>query len=548
MAGEVRVELVAELSQALEGASRSDRGRLVSAAGERWGLDKSSVYRLLRQHRSGPRPAPRPAERLLNADEAEAISRIMARCRNKRGRVQITVIDAFEIAQRNGQIRADLDVSAATVRRTLDDLRLSRRHLEAPEPSIIRRSLGPNHVHVIDFSPALQWYLRPDGAIEKLPQHMVPRKPDAKAGKPHLWRYLVVDHASGAFFVWYYYAPGENAGDLTDFLYRAWAPKDTLPFHGVPWRVLADQGSPFKAATTQNLLRALDVDVELHSAGNAKASGAVERGHSVWQSRFDSRLALRPAKSLEELNAHALDLCTYYNFTEPHSRHKMIRLSAWSKIDAEDLRVPPSREAWLRLAVRNPETRLVTNQLLIPWHNVQYQLAGPVSPGETVTVVEHPYADGALRVWSPRGEELVAEALKQDEFGYLLSSRSAVFGSDEFQRHPDTPAQRLQRHVDADPPEMDPWPEDDWMTRVHHTFLIPRGRPAIPVEQLPSAPPLAAIDVRERIAAAVGRPLTVDEGDWVDQQVGHGIPEDQVDALIAQLLTPEAAEGNAQTA
>ncbi len=405
---------------------------------------------------------------------------------------------------------------------------------------------------MVDFSPALQWYLKTDGSIGTLPPHLVPRKPDpTKAGKPHLWRYLLVDHCSGAFFVRYYYSPGENAGDLVDYLWRAWSPKDhaAYPFHGVPVMVLADQGAPFKATGVRNLLKTLRCDLELHGSGNAKASGAVEKAHFDWQTRFDARLALQPAHSLEELNQRALETCISVNAREKFTRTAGPRMATWTRIADGQLRIPPAWEVFRRLATREPETRRVDNRLQISWKKTTYQLEGPVVPQETVTVVEHPYADGELRVWTDRGEDLVVTELQRDEWGFLLGKRSVVIGSEDFTRHADTPAQRLERHVAAaeEPLVADPW--GDPLAGLELHYLAPRhGVPAIAPVELPAAPPLGAVEVRERVVAALGRPLTVEEGDRVDELVGDGIPEEQLDQVVRAVTGESAEEAQVQIA
>lgn len=545
MSGEIRKELLEELARSVDGADRGDRSLLVRQAAERFGVSTSRLYRLLRGHRARPGDVRRPEQRKLDAGAAAEMARLLLKTKNKRGRVQMSTVDAIEIARLNGIIPADLEVSPDTVRRTLSDHRLDRRALEAPEPGITRRSLHPNHVHLVDFTPALQWYLKTDGSVGTLPPHMVPRKPDPKrAGKPHLWRYLLVDHCSGAFYVRYYYAPGENAADLMDFMWRSWTPKehDAYPFHGVPLMVLADQGAPFKATGVRNLLKTLECDLELHGAGNAKASGSVEKAHHSWQVRFDSRLALQPARSLEELNERALEVCIACNAREPHTRTGDPRMATWTRIEDGQLRVPPAWEVFRRLATREPETRRVDNRLQIAWKTVQYQLEGPVVPQERVSVVEHPYADGELRVWTERGEDLVVTPLQRDEWGFLVGKRSVVIGSEDFTRHPDTPAQRMERAVEAaeEPLVADPW--GDPLADLDLPYLAPRhGVPAIPEEQLPPVPPLGAVEVRERVVAALGRPLTVEEGDQVDELVGAGIPEEQVDQVV-RALTGEPVE------
>lgn len=555
----VRPELIAELSRQRRVASRAMRGELVRTAAHQWGLSPSHVRKLLRDFESPPGARRGTGERKLDAEHVQEVARIMYAGRDRRGKVRISVLDAIEIAQADGRIPRDIEVDASTWRRRLRELRLDKASLMAPEPAIVRRSLHPNHVHLVDFSVSPQWYFGDDGKVQKrnaraelkaLREHRELRyKPEHFVGRRHLWRYLLVDHTSGYVVVRYYYSPGENPADLADFLFHAWSDSGA-PFCGVPKMVLADQGAPFRAGQIQTLLAALDVELELHAPGNAKASGAVEAMHRHWEDRFDARLRLTRAGSLQELNEKADAFGSRFNGTHVHSRHGMSRSAAWCRIRSEQLRMPPTRRTFMGLATRKPETRRVDSYLRISWRKTFFQLEGDVGVGETVTVVEVPYSedDVTLKVWSPREEELQVTELAKDDWGFSVGGRDAIIGArtDAGERivasHPDTPAQRLERQLSLDPVAVADAFGGPEMSRLDdRLFMRPKASGVVVPEA--AAARLSSIDVRQRAIATLGRPLRVDEADSIKSALPMGgLPEDQLDDFLEEVLHLQGAK------
>ncbi len=531
-----RTETIALFADRFETSDRARKKAACVALGRLIGVTDDRARRLIRAHLATPGQVVQRRSSKLTDEHVRGIARLLAGSIDKRGNVAMPMVDAVELARLNGVIPADLEVHPCTVGRRLRQLRLDRARLEAPEPSLVRRSLHSNHVHVVDFSPCPQWYIEGDGGIAR--HRIVPYKPSDFDGRLHLWRYLLVDHYSGAFFLRYYYSRGENAVDLVDFLWRAWSHKGRrdYPFHGVPLVVLGDLGAPLRAATTKNLLAGLGVQLELHSHGNAKASGAVETMHNHWERRFDARLRFQRATSVDDLNVRALELAIAINTHEAHSRHGRTRSSLWATIPQGKLRLCPAERQFLRLAHRNPATRKVDNYLHIWWHNAKFLVEGNVNPGEEVTVVESPFDDGLLRVWNVDGEQLDVTPLVEDPGSkQWVGGRDQIIGETSC-AHPETPAQQVKRKVDEEPIALDNVfgaPLEDRSL----DFLEPRhGIPAVAADELPRGRTVDSLWVCEWASEALGRSLTTTDAGRIDEAVGDGLCEDDVEQLVAGLF------------
>ena len=110
------------------------------------------------------------------------------------------------------------------------------------------RSAHPNQVHQVDPSVSLLYYTpggRQRDAGTEPGGEPYKNKPTNK--KLKLWRYLLVDHDSGCFFLYYYEASGETSANLWDFICRAWEPKRGA-FHGLPEHPEADRAISVREA------------------------------------------------------------------------------------------------------------------------------------------------------------------------------------------------------------------------------------------------------------------------------------------------------------
>jgi hypothetical protein len=146
---------------------------------------------------------------------------------------------------------------------------------------------------------------------------------------------------------------------------------------------------------------------------------------------FETRLRFTDPKQVsidtlnEQLERWAIAYCT----TRLHSRHGRTRYGAWMEIQAEQLRVAASLEALRDAALKEPETRRVSNSKTISFATSQgvatydLTLVPGVVAGLKVTVAENPFRAPAVDVLftcPDTGEETwhVVEPMKTDAWGY----------------------------------------------------------------------------------------------------------------------------------
>lgn len=135
---------------------------------------------------------------------------------------------------------------------------IGKRAVKMPTAHKRMKSMYPNHVHQFDVSAGKQWYLslRDDGTVDWEDTNTeVYRNKPAKPGKIRLMRYLLVDHWSGAIFVYYHAGYGESAEQMVEFLYMGWQrkePADMYPFSGMPAMLVTDKGPGNRSAVVRS--------------------------------------------------------------------------------------------------------------------------------------------------------------------------------------------------------------------------------------------------------------------------------------------------------
>lgn len=530
-------------------------GVLVRELAERLGCSLGTAYRHLRARgwSSGRKERVDKGTSKVGAEDARLVAALTASGRDLKGRPNLPVSEAVLIAQEQGLL-AD-DVSASTVLRKLNGMGLGPRQMLAPEMGISRISKHPNHRWVVDVSPCLQWYFKDaDGRRLDLYADGAAR---FYAGKTHnfpkrkLLRYVCVDHYSGVYFSQYYYAEGENALDMVDFLWRCMRRKrqhQAYPFRGLPHTIVGDQGPALKNGLVTSLLRDLGVGLELHAAGNAKASGAVESRHFHWQRRFDARLKARPAQNLAELNQWAEDFAASQNGTRPHTRHGRPPLEIWCRITSEQLREAPDRDTFFGLAGGAAKTATVSNRGWLRASGRAWQLRGDVYPGQKVQYRLLPFVDEGIRVWTFAGAEVSATEIAFDEAGFPTRGARAHVWDDESWKGataPLTAGQDLAARVASGEIEVSlPGVFDFAADLERQAFLSTPGTPWAPPESaapLLASPVLSRVEALDRVASSLGRWLSDNEATRLAEAVGDGVTEADLPDLLA-LIAGEAAE------
>ncbi|MCF8066383.1 MAG: hypothetical protein K9K65_06130 [Desulfarculaceae bacterium] len=450
-------DLARSLARELATAPYGGQGAILSQWEATMGLSRSTLLRHAKLHGYQPQERkPRVDAGISRAgiteDGLAHVVALMAGSHRKTGSIEMPTNEA--VMECVGAGALPQGTKPETVRRILREKGLSRRMLKenyttdgqtvsAGHVRLVSR--GPNHLHQVDVSACLHWYFKKRGGLDR--RHtklelMGGKKPEAlkKLGREHILRYILVDHFSGAFYVRYYLAAGENALNLIDFLYQGWRRREHEHdiFHGAPSMVYFDPGSANLAYATTNLLDNLQVKWEAHQAGVARATGAVEVNHRIWQQHFESKLWLRPPENLEELNARADDARIFYCTSRTHRRTRQTRWEAWSGIKAEDLRLMPPREIYNELAHEKPHRTTVRADGMLR-HKGLHAVLDTVDVGQRVEVVRNPYRLPEVLAYrlnpdGTRGEVLRTKAIESpDDIGVAVGT---------WKRRKDTPAQR----------------------------------------------------------------------------------------------------------
>lgn len=230
---------------------------------------------------------------------------------------------AMNIAAQNGMV---VNVSSSRIGALLRAKRLDVKAQANARNHQRQRSLYPNHVHQIDPSLCLVYYMGGK-------QHMM-REQEFNKNKPcaiekvklKVWRYVRYDHASGTLDVRYYEAAGENQYSLFEFLNYTWSRSDKRVSHGVPKMLLWDKGSANTSAGIKRLLDALGVHHETHATHHAWVKGGVENANWIVERHFESRLRDEPVTTTAQLNASAENWVRDYNANVmPHIDSRITR-------------------------------------------------------------------------------------------------------------------------------------------------------------------------------------------------------------------------------
>lgn len=537
----------------LAAAARTERGRIVGRLAATLGITVRSAWRNLRAFGWHPERATRAdkGDSVVSQEDLLQVARMTARARGKRGQVNLPMREAHRIAAEQGTTAGE--VSYKQVTRRLNEAGMGRRQMSAPKAGISRVSRRPNHAWFFDISVAIQWYFR-DEAGKRIDLY-----PDAGAryysGKPEnfkkiiriIHRFIAVDHASGCYYVRYYYTAGERPEDVADFFHRAMSAKahaEVMPFRGLPEILVMDQGPANKSALITNLLEALDVQVELHMAGNAKASGSVETRHNHWQQNFEGRLAQRFARDLDELNSWAEGFCALANAERPHTRHGRTPIEAWLDLPAAELRECPERDIFLELASTHPKIATLDNRLWLRTRGRTWQIRGEnIHAGQKVAYRLFPFSEAGIRVWDEWERELSADEITFDSYGFPdEAAHRHVWGDEQAQGSaaPATPGQALVAEVDgqsgAQPAApLVPTMFDDLGQRLaqlaeRRAYLSRRGQEWQRPEAGPATdePVLGLAQALDEVFRRLGRPIGRD-GAWWRERIGAGITRSGLD-------------------
>lgn len=250
------------------------------------------------------------------------------------------------------------------------DLATQRRGAQS---HVAMRSEHPNHVHQVDPSLSLLYYLPRGGQRDLAAAPGGAPYKNKPGGREKVWRYVLVDHYSGCIHLDYYAVAGETAAVMWDFLCGAWSAHEDprAAFHGVPRLLVWDAGSANTAGPIRSALAALGVETHVHQPGSPRVKGLVESAQWQVERHFEARLRLQPVGSLEELRTAARRWAAAWNadaipgITSRRHRRTVahVRLEAWQSITPDQLRELP--EEARDLAVYEPVRRKVAGDLTV---------------------------------------------------------------------------------------------------------------------------------------------------------------------------------------
>ncbi len=321
-----------------------------------------------------------------------------------------------------------------------------------PTPHVQVISEHPNQLHQFDVSICLQWYFdEKKGELEedtdykrKYYANKIEQTVEKELrGKKKLHRYVLVDHTSGAFFFWYYYALGENSIDGADFLFKAWSSKKELvstitnsdyngiyQFQGLPKILYTDQGAILKKKALKNLLDSLNVQLEFHESGNPRAKGMVEGLMNIIEKGFESRLKIYGIKNIDELNAYALKWCVERNLLKDFRGAKESRIEHWRNIKPEQFIKCPPYDIWAALIQEDAITRKVDGNGNISYMNKTYTVTDTNLIYKEVIVKPHAFIKDSINVHY-NGLVFTLQANIKDEFNRTISANAVKVGENK---------------------------------------------------------------------------------------------------------------------
>ncbi len=517
----------------------------------------------------------------LPHEELELVAGVLRASLNKKGQ-RMPVRTALDMLRASGQLSAD--VHESTVSRQLYARQLHPEQMALPEPSVVMRSLHPNHVWQVDSTTGAYYYL-PGGRLRWMPEDQFYKNKVenlVKASSDLLTRYAAADHFSHAFKCRYYLG-GETAENLLDFVTWAMWKQDKSPMHGVPLMLYMDKGGANRGHLMRNFCSRTGIKLDWHAQGNARATGSVEKVHDLARMHLETRFRFRDPKdvTLDKLNVDIGDWAASYCATKVHGRHKQTRYGAWMSITHEQLRAPASLEALREAAVREPEERRVGTDKRItfgkPSRTYLLSLVPGVAAGLKVTVQSNPFRSPAIDVlftcpdtgektWhvvEPEettaggfpvdapvwGEQMRAAGFSDVDRNRNALTRQAYKTGDGLPTVAEAEAAR-KAHAPAFKGVVDSM-ADVRATQVP-TYLPRRTTPLALPERRVEVRRLSVVEACKQLKAVLGEAYTPQVYSHVAAQYGDasnpGVPEDQLAAIVELFAPTQPVDEGAQRA
>lgn len=562
------------------------RGALVQAFVQAQGAKNAgTVYRWLKQHVGYKTERKRRTDSGTTRLPEESLnflaSSISQSVRNT-GVSTKPICVAMNIAHANGMV---VNVSASRVATLLRDKNLDVKTQANARNHLRMRSLHPNHVHQIDPSLCLIYYMGGKQCVMREEEYNKNKPFAIEKIKLKVWRYVRYDHASRSLDVKYFEAAGENQNSLFEFLLHTWGTSATRLSHGVPKELHWDKGSANTSTGIKRLLDALGVQHKTHATHHAWVKGGVESGNFIVERHFESRLRDEPVDTVEQLNASVANWVRDYNANAmPHIDSRIecddgesyVRDDLWNLIAHTPgaLVEMPARDVCAYFMRGKEETRFIKDGHITFVHpqtkkSELYSLqawAKEFTNGQKVHVSPMLLGDCVLRVELERyGQDpLHIDVTPERGFDAFGRPLSAVVIGEEHRSAPHTAAQEaakviaktaygegtsLEAAEKLRAKNARPFAHfNEGKGVVSHSHL---GQADLPERLIPAAQELKTIDLTAVRSAHAVRTLTQFEAAQALVAMGvamnaelvstlrslhpDGVPEDQLEALQARL-------------
>lgn len=568
-------DYVRQTARRLDAAEHGGTTAIAHDAAQFLGVSTQTLYRYLRTvagWSSGRKARSDKGTTSVSPDALVTLGAAQREAIRANGKQTLFTTTARGILEQNGQ---SFGVSNGQLNRLLRDRKLNVAAQRVAAPVQALRAPHPNHTHEIDPSLCLVYYLKGRQYIIRDDEFYKNKLDRLAQVKFKCYRYVCYDKASATVIPWYTEAAGEDQHNLFRFLMFAWGLQDGRPFHGVPRHLLWDKGSANTSAAVRSLLDALGVNHLTHEAGNSRAKGGVENGNNIVETQFESRLRFQPVENVEQLNAAAFAWANAYSanlipgqdtrLRRPGLPQPVARYDLWQLITPEQLRVLPPLEVCQAFMRSKEEERQVRPDLSITFRHpsagrtLTYSLRGfdGINVGDQVTVRGLIFGDCAVQVQVERynGEPLIYRCEPESNWDQFGQQADAAEVGAEYKRTAKTGAEHAATAMDA---AAYPGMTQDEVKAARakratpfggtlnaHSYLqdvqlpayLPRQGSEIetPAHAAPAGPEmLDPVTAMLRIVRSVGRSLTPDENAFFMKRYAEGVPEDQVDALIAQ--------------
>lgn len=462
-------DYLADVALRLDAVPHGQGGGLVEAVCGHLGWSPAKLYARLRKDvgwSSGRKARSDKGSTSVSVDSLEKLSAAQRESLRANGKQILFTPDGAQILGANG---VDLPVSNGQLNRLMRARKLNVGAQRQANPVQSLRSEHPNHVHEVDPSLCVLYYLKGKQAIMEADQFYKNKWENYAKIVLKVWRYVLWDHASSLIALRYFEARGENPATLFEFLMWAWGHQPGREFHGVPKIMLWDKGSANTSASIQALCDALEVRTLTHKAGAARVKGGVEGANNLVEIKFESRLKLEPVHTVEELNAAALAWQNAFNADLiPRQDNRLVRnnimlgarYDLWRLIRAEELRTLPDNavEVCRPLLEGREETRKVSPKLSVSFRHPRaeramvYHLAGldGICVGDEVRVRPLLFGECAIHIRARKynGEDLIYRVEPEMNFDRFGRPAEAPVIGEEYKSLPDTAIEKAAKRMD----------------------------------------------------------------------------------------------------